>query len=80
MAAYDVAVIGGGPSAARWRALFFQPRFARLLLTGLERSGRLRAVMADLVAGLQSYRGLKSRLAATLEVGLAWRLWTEPGR
>jgi geranylgeranyl reductase family protein len=67
-------------SAARWRTLFFQPRFARLLLTGLERSARLRAVMADLVAGSQSYGGLKWRLASTFEVALAWRLWTAPGR
>jgi len=67
-------------SAARWRTLFFQPQFARLLLVGLARSPRLRTVMADLVAGSQSYRGLKWRLASTLEAGLAWRLWTAPVR
>jgi hypothetical protein len=31
-------------------------------------------VMADLVAGTQSYRALKWRLARTMEIGLAWRL------
>ncbi len=33
--------------------------------------------MADLIAGTQSYRGLKWRLAKTLEAGLLWRMMTE---
>jgi hypothetical protein len=34
----------------------------------------VRAVMVDLIAGRQPYRGLRSRLLRTREVGLAWRL------
>ena len=56
--------------AARFKAGFFKPRFSRLLLRALEESAPIRRVMADLVAGEQSYRGLKWRLARTLELGL----------
>jgi geranylgeranyl reductase family protein len=59
--------------AARLKERFFQPRFIDLLLTGLQRSGRIRAVMADLVAGNQTYTGLRRRLLRTLE----WRLMLE---
>jgi geranylgeranyl reductase family protein len=59
--------------AARFKRRFFQPRFTRLLLDALQASAAVREVMADLVAGTQSYRGLKWRLAKTLEAGLAWR-------
>ena len=58
--------------AAQLKAGFFTPSFVRLLLTALEQSGRIRAVMADLVAGRQSYRTLKWRLLNTFEFGLAW--------
>jgi len=60
--------------AARFKAGFFHPRFIRLMMDGLHHSARIRAVMADLVAGQQRYAGLKWRLAKTLEAGLAWRL------
>jgi flavin-dependent dehydrogenase len=60
--------------AARYKAGFFQPRFTRLLVNALQSSEKIRGVMADLVAGTQSYRGLKWRLAETMEFGLAWRL------
>ena len=60
--------------AARFKAGFFHPRFIRLMMDGLHHSARIRAVMADLVAGQQSYAGLKWRLAKTLEAGLAWPL------
>jgi geranylgeranyl reductase family protein len=60
--------------AARYKAGFFRPRFTRLMVDALRSSHGVRAVMADLVAGTQSYRALKWRLARTLEVGLAWRL------
>jgi menaquinone-9 beta-reductase len=60
--------------AALLKAGFFRPRFTRLLLDALEHSGGVRDVMADLVAGRQSYAGLKWRLAKTLQVRLAWRL------
>jgi geranylgeranyl reductase family protein len=57
--------------AARFKAGFFRPQFIRLLLRALERSTGVRAVMADLVAGRQGYQGLKRRLLATLDLGLA---------
>ena len=59
--------------AARLRDLFFQPRFTRLLVDALQRSAAIRDVMASLIAGTQSYRTLKWRLARTLEAGLALR-------
>ena len=64
--------------AARYKQGFFRPRFTRLLVDALQSSERIRGVMADLVAGTQSYRGLKWRLAGTLELGLAWKLLTAP--
>ena len=63
-------------AAARLKAGFFRPSFSALLLDGLESSPRIRAVMADLVAGTQSYRTLKWRLLNTLEIGLAGRALT----
>jgi geranylgeranyl reductase family protein len=56
--------------AARLRARFFHPKFIALLMKALERSAAIRAIMADLVAGRQTYRGLRRRLLATCE----WRL------
>lgn len=64
--------------AARYKAGFFQPGFARLLVSALESSGRVRDIMADLVAGTQSYRDLKWRLLKTFEFGLAWKVATAP--
>jgi geranylgeranyl reductase family protein len=60
--------------AARYKAGFFRPHFTRLMMDALRSSHGVRAVMADLVAGVQGYAELKWRLAKTLEVGLAWRL------
>jgi flavin-dependent dehydrogenase len=60
--------------AAEFKARFFHPRFTRLLVDALQRSSRIRAIMAELVAGTQPYRTLKWRLAATMEGGVAWRL------
>jgi flavin-dependent dehydrogenase len=60
--------------AARIKARFFQPRFSALLLTALQQSGRIRAIMADLVAGDQSYHGLRRRLIATLELRLMFKV------
>jgi geranylgeranyl reductase family protein len=62
--------------AARYKAGFFRPRFARLLIDALQESAGIRTVMADLVAGRHAYSTLKWSLAKTLEVGLAWRLIT----
>lgn len=59
--------------AARLKAGFFRPAFARLMVRALQESGPVRAVMADLVAGEQPYRTLRWRLLQTLELGLAWR-------
>jgi geranylgeranyl reductase family protein len=60
--------------AARLKAKFFRPAFVGLLLRALERSERVRAVMADLVAGEQSYESLRPRLIKTLEFKLMWEL------
>ena len=66
--------------AAALKAGFFRPRFTRLLIQALNTSPGIRAVMADLVAGRQPYRGLKRRLLGTLEFGLMLRtLLTAPG-
>ena len=64
--------------AARFKELFFRPRFTRLLIDALQHSAGIRAVMADLVAGQQDYAGLKWRLVKTLRPGLAARLlWVQ---
>jgi geranylgeranyl reductase family protein len=65
--------------AARLKAGFYRPRFTRLLIDALEHSEAIRRVMVDLVAGRQTYRGLKRRLASTLEVGLMLRVLRSSG-
>jgi geranylgeranyl reductase family protein len=60
--------------AARLKAGFFRPAFTGLMMRALDESPAIRAVMADLVAGRQSYATLKWRLLKTLELGLAWRM------
>jgi len=62
--------------AARFKAGFFQPRFTRLLIEALQHSAAIREVMADLVAGEQPYADLKWRLIKTLELRVAWRVFT----
>jgi geranylgeranyl reductase family protein len=62
--------------AARFKAGFFRPAFFGLMLRAIRQSDAIRMVMADLVAGRQSYVTLKRRLLGTMEVGLAWRLLT----
>jgi geranylgeranyl reductase family protein len=61
--------------AATLKAGLFRPRFTRLLIDALGRSGAVRDVMVDLAAGRQSYRGLKRRLIRTWEIGLMLRLF-----
>ena len=61
---------------ANYKRGVFGPVFSRLLVDALRSSARIRAVMADLVAGAQSYRTLKWRLVRTLELKLVWRLLT----
>mgnify|MGYP003693958267 CR=1 FL=1 len=60
-------------AAARLKAGFFRPAFTSLLIEALDNSSAIRSVMADLVAGTQSYRTLRSRLVRTLELKLAAR-------
>ena len=57
-------------SAARFKVGFFRPAFIGLLTRALAERASIRGVMADLVAGRQSYSGLRSRLLRTFE----WRL------
>jgi len=61
-------------AAARLKAGFFRPRFTRLMMRALSESSDVRAVMADLVAGAQSYRTLKWRLLKTFELRFACEL------
>jgi flavin-dependent dehydrogenase len=65
--------------AARIKERFFQPAFYTLLVRSLQRSRRIGAIMTDLVAGRQTYDGLRRRLLFTGEWRLALeylRLWT----
>jgi flavin-dependent dehydrogenase len=62
--------------AAQLKAGFFRPAFIDLLHEALRRSAAVRSVMADLVAGRQTYAQLKWRLIKTLEIGLIWRALT----
>jgi geranylgeranyl reductase family protein len=59
--------------AARLRSMFFTARFIGLLMSALQQSESVRAVMADLIAGRQPYATLKWRLLKTFELGLALR-------
>jgi flavin-dependent dehydrogenase len=56
--------------AARLKGRFFDPRFTALLVRALQQSASIREIMADLVAGRQTYRGLRRRLLGTLQVRL----------
>lgn len=60
-------------AAARLKARFYRPQFTGLLISAIERSGSIRAIMGDLVAGEQPYHSLRERLLRTLE----WRLMAE---
>ena len=64
--------------AARLKARFYRPRFMQLLIVALERSAPIRGVMADLIAGRQTYRGLRRRLLRTLELRLMLELFGTP--
>ena len=60
--------------AAHLSRLFFTPAFSTLLVRALAESHGLRHVFVDLVGGVQPYRGLRRRLLATHEWGLAARI------
>ena len=57
--------------AARMKSRFFGPSFSRLLVRSLQRSERIAEIMARLVSGHQTYRGLRRRLLMTGEFRLA---------
>ena len=61
--------------AARVKARFFRPQFMGLLLSALQRSQRIRAIMSDLVAGEQPYETLRHRLLKTFELRLMLELF-----
>jgi geranylgeranyl reductase family protein len=58
--------------AARLKRRFFTPRFAGLMMRALQQSAPIRRVMSDLIAGRQTYHGLRRRLLGTMEVRLIW--------
>lgn len=60
--------------AASMTAQFFTPAFSSLLLRALDTSPQIRRIACDLIAGRQTYHGLRRRLLATREFGLAVRL------
>jgi geranylgeranyl reductase family protein len=60
--------------AARLKDWFFAARFTGLLIRALQESAAIRHVMADLIAGRQTYHGLRRRLLSTLEVRLMWQV------
>jgi len=62
--------------AARLKAGFFKPAFTSLLMRALTKSQAIRSVMADLIAGRQTYAALRWRLLKTFELSLAWRILT----
>jgi flavin-dependent dehydrogenase len=57
--------------ASEMKGQFFGSAFSALLVRGLQRSTSIRAIMADLVSGRQTYRGLRRRLLLTGELRLA---------
>jgi geranylgeranyl reductase family protein len=59
--------------AARLSGMFFTPTFSSLLVDALRQSAAIRDVFADLVAGIQPYRGLRRRLLFTRQWRLAGR-------
>jgi flavin-dependent dehydrogenase len=66
--------------AARLKARFFNSAFTGLLLRALQESAGIRGVMADLIAGDQTYAGLRRRLLMTGELRLAVDYLFRPGR
>jgi flavin-dependent dehydrogenase len=64
--------------AARLKARFFRPRFMALLLRALQSSAPIADVMGDLIAGRQTYRGLRRRLLSTFELRLMLDLYRLP--
>ena len=63
--------------AARLKARFFRPHFIGLLLRALQSSAPIGEVMADLISGRQTYRGLRRRLLSTFELRLMLDLYRQ---
>jgi geranylgeranyl reductase family protein len=61
--------------AAQLKARFYRPRFMGLFVSALQRSERIRRIMADLVAGEQPYHTLRRRLLQTFELRLMLELF-----
>ena len=59
--------------AVKLSGMFFTPAFSSLLVEALRHSDGVGRVFAELVAGRQTYRGLRRRLLATREWRLAGR-------
>jgi geranylgeranyl reductase family protein len=60
--------------AARRCDGFFDAPFLGLMVDAVARSSRIAAVLVDLIAGRQPYRGLRRRLLKTREWRYAWHL------
>jgi geranylgeranyl reductase family protein len=60
--------------AARMKQRFYRSTITRLMIHGLRQSASIRAVLVDLIAGRQGYKGLKWRLLKTRQVRLVTRL------
>jgi flavin-dependent dehydrogenase len=60
--------------AAELKAGFYRAPFTELLVDAVAGSARIRDVMADLLAGVQPYHGLRRRLLRTREARLALKL------
>jgi flavin-dependent dehydrogenase len=69
----DAAIRPELTRAAKLSAMFFTPWFSSLMVEALGHSDAIGRVFADLVAGRQTYRGLRRRLLATHEWRLAGR-------
>ena len=65
--------------AARLKAGFFRLASSGLLISALRHSAAVGEIMANLIAGRQSYAGLKWQLLRTLEWRLAWQAIGIPG-
>jgi geranylgeranyl reductase family protein len=61
--------------AARLKDRFFCGPFTPLFVDAVARSPRIQRVVADLIAGQQTYRGLRRRLVQTFELRLMWELF-----
>src|SRR5262245_2536102 len=68
---YDAELRPELVASARMAPRFFKTRFLTIMLRALATSKALREVFRDLVAGTQSYTGLKRRLLASLPRSLA---------